>query len=133
VAISFAGANREMAERLAVQVRDAGFSVFYDGFYGADLWGKDLAEFFDEIYRKRSRYCVLFISEAYRDRAWTIHERRSAQARALQEKGAEYLLPIRVDDTDLPGMIPTLGYVSLREHRIDEIAQMLIGKLKKAQ
>lgn len=131
VAISFAGTSREIAEQLALQVRDAGFSVFYDGFFGSDLWGKDLVEFFDEIYRKRSRYCVMFISEDYRDRAWTIHERRSAQARALQEKGAEYILPIQVDDVKLPGMLPTIGHVSLREHGIDEIAQMLIAKLKK--
>lgn len=130
VAISFAGTSREEAERLAHLVRDAGFSVFYDGFYGAELWGKNLTEFFDEIYRKRSRYCVMFISEDYRDRAWTIHERRSAQARALQEKGQEYILPIKVDDTELPGMLPTIGHVSLRAHGIDEIAQMLIEKLK---
>jgi len=131
VAISFAGTNRTEAERLATLVQNAGFSVFYDGFYGSDLWGKNLAEFFDEIYRKRSRYCVMFISENYRDRAWTIHERRSAQARALEEKGAEYILPIRVDDVELPGMAPTIGYVSLREYGIDEIAQMLIQKLEK--
>lgn len=131
VAISFAGTNREMAERLAAQVRDAGFSVFYDGFYGAELWGKNLVEFFDDIYRKRSRYCVMFISEDYRDRAWTIHERRSAQARAIEEKGAEYILPIRVDGTELPGMPTTIGHVALHEHGIDEIAQMLIQKLTK--
>ncbi len=131
VAISFAGTSRDEAERLALLVRDAGFSVFYDGFFGSDLWGKDLVEFFDEIYRKRSRYCVMFISQDYRDRAWTIHERRSAQARALQEKGAEYILPIQVDNVELPGMLPTIGHVSLREHGIDEIAQMLIAKLKK--
>ena len=32
---------------------------------------------------------------------WTNHELRSAQARALQEKGNDYILPIRVDETDL--------------------------------
>ncbi len=130
VALSFAGSNRADAERLATLVQDAGFSVFYDGFFGPDLWGKNLAEFFDEIYRKRSRYCVMFISEDYRDRAWTIHERRSAQARALEEKGSEYILPIRVDEVELPGMVPTLGYVSLQEHGVDEIAKMLIRKLE---
>ena len=131
VAISFAGANRVEAEQLALQVQAAGFSVFYDGFYGADLWGKNLVEFFDEIYRKRSRLCVMFVSKQYEEKAWTNHERRSAQARAIEEKGSEYILPIRVDGTELPGMLPTIGYVSLSEHGIDEIAQMLIEKLKK--
>ena len=103
--------------------------MFYDDFYPEMLWGKDLVEFFDEIYRKRSRFCVMFISMDYNDRMWTIHERKSAQARALEEKGKEYILPIKVDDTELPGMLPTIGHISL-EHGIDKIAGMLINKLK---
>jgi hypothetical protein len=91
VALSFAGTEREHAETLAKIVRGAGYSVFYDNDYEEHLWGKDLYVFFDEIYRKRSRFCVMFVSEQYRARMWTNHERQSAQARALEEKGAEYL------------------------------------------
>ena len=59
VAISFAGTERKFAEELASRVRDAGFSVFYDGFYPEDLWGKNLVETFHEIYSKGARYCVI--------------------------------------------------------------------------
>ncbi len=48
VAFSFAGPQRPLAERLANMVRDAGFNVFYDAFYEADLWGKDLNVSFDD-------------------------------------------------------------------------------------
>ncbi len=65
VAISFAGTERDIAERLAEKVRDAGFAVFYDAFYPEDLWGKDLPVFFGEIYRKAARYCVIFVSSNY--------------------------------------------------------------------
>jgi hypothetical protein len=129
VAISFAGRDRKYAEELATKVRDAGFSVFYDDFYPENLWGKDLVVTFDEIYRKRSRFCVIFISKEYNDQEWTIHERRSAQARALQEKGKEYILPIKVEDVELEGMPPTIGYLSLNKG-IDQIANLLIKKLK---
>ena len=54
---------------------------------------------------------------------------RSAQARALEEKGKEYILPIRVDDTELEGLLPTLGYVSIKIG-IDEIGEMLVKKLR---
>jgi hypothetical protein len=130
VALSFAGTERQHAEELAKRVRDAGFEVFYDGFYPEQLWGKDLASFFDRIYRKESRFCVMFVSREYADRMWTTHERRSAQARALQERGLEYILPIRVDDTDLDGLPPTIGHLSLREHSVNRIADLLIKKLK---
>jgi hypothetical protein len=110
-------------------LRDAGYAVFYDNFYPEQLWGKNLVAFFDEIFRKRARFCVMFVSEEYRDRKWTIHEARSAQARALEEKGNEYILPIRVDDIELEGLLPTIGYVPINAG-IDRIGDMLVKKLQ---
>jgi len=131
VALSFAGTEREYAETLATIVRDAGYAIFYDDFYQEHLWGKDLFVFFDEIYRKKSRFCVMFVSEQYRDRMWTNHERQSAQARVLEEKGAEYILPIQVGQIELPGLRPTVGYIRLSPRRsIQDIAQVLIRKLQ---
>jgi hypothetical protein len=128
VAISFAGTEREYAEKLARQLRDAGYAVFYDDFYPEQLWGKNLTVFFDEIFRKKARYCVMFVSKEYQSRKWTSHEARSAQARALEEKGDEYILPVRVDDTELEGLLPTIGYVPIGTG-IEKIGEMLIKKL----
>jgi hypothetical protein len=131
VALSFAGTEREYAETLATIVRDAGFAVFYDNFYEEHLWGKDLYVFFDEIYRKKARFCVMFVSQEYRDRIWTNHERQSAQARALAEKGTEYILPIQIEQVELPGLRPTVGYIRFSPQRsIQDIAQVLIRKLQ---
>jgi hypothetical protein len=129
VAISFAGTERTLAQELAESVRSAGFAVFYDDFYPEELWGKNLATFFDEIFRKRSRFCVMFISREYQQRKWTIHEARSAQARALEERGSDYILPIKIDEIELDGLLPTLGYVSINAG-IDKIGQLLLKKLK---
>ena len=68
------------------------------------------------------------MSEEYRDRKWTSHELRSAQARALEEKGEEYILPIKVDDIELDGLQPTIGYVPIARG-IEMIADLLIKKL----
>ena len=130
VAVSFAGTERTHAERLASLVKDAGFKVFYDSFYPEQLWGKDLVVFFDEIYRKRSKFCVIFVSQEYLNRMWTNHERKSAQARAIQERGSEYILPVKVDDTELPGFQPTIGYLGLKEYGIERIVEILVAKLK---
>lgn len=130
VAISFAGTERAAAEQLAQRLREHGVTVFYDNFYPEHLWGKDLVVLFDGIYRKQSKYCVMFVSKSYVERMWTNHERRSAQARALEEKGAEYILPIRVDDSEVPGLPPTIGYASLADLGIATIAEMLVRKLR---
>ena len=130
VAVSFASPERQLAEALAQLVRNAGFEVFYDSFYPEQLWGKDLAAFFDEIFRKKARYCVMFISKAYAERVWTNYERRSAQARALEEKGQEYILPVVVEHTELPGLPPTIGHLSVKDYSIEEIADLLVKKLR---
>jgi hypothetical protein len=131
LAISFAGPQRELAERLATIVDDARFRVFYDDFYPEQLWGEDLAELFDRIYRTEARYCVIFKSQEYLDRMWTVHERRSAVARMVEERGRAYILPISVESVDLPGVSPTIGYLSLERYNIDDIAAILIEKLRK--
>lgn len=128
VAISFAGSERGHALKLAEIVRNAGYAVFYDDFYPEQLWGKNLVIFFDEIFRKKARFCVMFVSAEYQQRKWTSHEARSAQARALEEKGNEYILPVRVDGTELEGLLPTVGYVPL-ESGVEKIGEMLIKKL----
>jgi hypothetical protein len=130
VAFSFAGTERKLAEEIATIVRGNGFSVFYDSFYPEQLWGKDLVATFDRIYRKESRYCIMFISSEYALRIWTSHERRSATARALQERGKEYILPVRVEDMDIDGLPPSVGHVSVAEYSTQQIADLLVKKLK---
>jgi hypothetical protein len=129
VAISFAQPQRPLAEALANIVRKAGFVVFYDAYYQADLWGAELPIIFDEIYRKRSRYCVIFKSREYAARMWTNVERRSAVARAIEDRGLAYVLPVDVDEAELPGIPPTIGHLALDKHTIEDIAQFLVAKL----
>lgn len=130
VAISFAGPQRPLAERLATRLRDAEIQVFYDAFYPEHLWGKDLAVEFDNIYRKQARYCVMFLSQEYVERMWTIRERGSALARAVAEKGREYILPVKVEEVDVPVLPPTTGYLSIDNHDPETIAEILIHKLR---
>jgi hypothetical protein len=131
VAISFAGSQHDIAETIATRVKEAGFEVFYDRFFPEQLWGKDLAVFFDEVFRKKSRFCVIIVSQDYIDRDWTNHERHRAVERAIKERGREYILPVQVaHDIELPGVPGTVGYVSLSQHSVDEVAKMLISKLR---
>jgi len=132
VALSFAGENRAYVEGVANSLRDKGISVFYDLFEEANLWGKNLYEYLSEIYQNKARYTVLFISSFYNKKLWTNHERASMQARAFQES-SEYILPVRFDDTEIPGILKTIGYVSLRNRAPEELAKLIQKKLSKDQ
>jgi len=132
VALSFAGEDREYVEAVATTLEDSIIKVFYDKFEQVDLWGKDLYTHLDEIYRNKARFCVIFISENYRRKNWTNHERESAQARAFQEK-QEYILPARFDNTEIPGFRPTVAYINLQDHTPQQFAQIIIKKLELAR
>jgi len=65
VVLSFAGEDREYVERVAWYLKSKNVNVFYDKYEEATLWGKDLAEHLDKVYRGSARYCVMFISKNY--------------------------------------------------------------------
>ena len=128
VALSFAGEDRQHVETLAELLVTNGYKVFYDEYERAQLWGENLYDYLSETYKDKARYCVMFVSKYYAQKVWTNHERQSAQARALKENVA-YILPIRIDDTEIPGILPTVGYLDLRSISIAEVFQDLMVKL----
>ena len=128
VTVSFAGEDRPTVERLVRLLRRNGVRVFYDEWEQADLWGKDLYKHLDEIYRSAARYCLIFVSEHYIKKAWAKHELRSAQARAFEEN-LEYILPIRLDEAELPGLPQTIAYLDARTIPLTEMCQMFVSKL----
>ena len=128
VALSFAGEDRQPAEKLAKLLKSNGYTVFYDQFELDQLWGKNLYDHLSTVYKDKARYCVMFLSKNYAQKLWTNHERQSAQARALEEN-QEYILPVRLDDTEIPGILPTIGYLDLCSMTIEEIYQVLAKKL----
>lgn len=83
VALSFAGEDRVYVEAVAKALQAEGIKVFYDKFEEVDLWGQDLYTRLSDVYQNRALFTVMFVSEAYRKKLWTNHERSSAQARAL--------------------------------------------------
>lgn len=127
VALSFAGEDRGHALALASRLQLAGYRVFFDRF--EELWGQDLSVKLHEVYARQSRFCVVFVSEHYLRKPWTNHERQIVMARAMQQ-AAPYLLPLRLDDAELPGLPDIVAYKDLREESVDTIAialQRLLG------
>lgn len=128
VVLSFAGEDRKYVERTANFLRKAGVKVFYDIYEDVNLWGKDLYQHLDDVYQNKAKYAVIFISESYSKKLWTNHELKSAQARAFSEN-EEYILPARFDNTEIPGIRKTLGYVSLTDLSPIQFAKKIIKKL----
>jgi hypothetical protein len=132
VALSFAGDDRGLVHPIAVRLREAGVRVFYDEFQQSEIWGNDLVVFFDEVFRKTARYAVVFISRRYIEKKWPTHEGRSALARRL-DADVPYLLPVRLDDSELPGLQPTVGYIDSRITGQEQLVELILAKVGAAR
>jgi len=126
--LSVAGEDRKYAEELALLLRKESVKVFYDRDEEAELWGQDLYQKFQQIYGKKCRFFIPFVSKNYIEKRWPKHELKQAQARDFKSD-VEYILPLRLDDTELPGLNETTAYVDLRIKSIEEVSQLCLTKL----
>jgi hypothetical protein len=132
IVLSFAGGERKLAERLYDLLLKNKVSVFYDFAEKERLWGKDLYQHLQEIYRDKARFCVVFVSKSYLKKRWTRHELKQAQERAFTEN-SEYILPLIVDDSQIPGLNRTTGFIDLRNNKLADVAAVLLTKLGKGK
>ena len=128
ISLSFAGEDRAYVSEVARHLRVAGVRLFYDEYERARLWGVDLAEDLQQQYFARSDYVLMFISRHYVDKMWPGHEKRAALAAALAANRA-YILPVRFDGTELPGLNPTVRFEDARKTTASELADLVLQKL----
>lgn len=130
VALSYAGEDHNFADAIAISLQSRGVKVFYDKYEKATLWGKNLYDYLSDLYQNKAKYCVMFLSQHYAAKLWTNHERQAAQARAYKEH-EEYILPVRLDDTEIPGLLPTISFLRWPPENAETVADTIIKKLGK--
>lgn len=129
IAISYAGEDRDIAEAIADCLKGNQLKVFYDKYYEAELWGKDLFGHLTDVYSRRAKFCLLIISKHYALKQWTNTEREAAQSSAFREN-AEYVLPLLLDDTQIPGLPLGTAYISIQDHSVLNVCELLTEKVR---
>ena len=128
VAISFAGEDREIAEQIFLELTRRGYSVFYDHAFESENWGRDIAEVLGKTFGHRSRYCLMLVSRNYVNKAYPLLEKSHAQGRQLRDSRSEYILQVRLEDVEVPGLPPTLWWVPFRS--VENVIELLEQKLR---
>ena len=128
MALSFAGAQRDYVGQVAAALKAQGVRCFYDEDEQVRLWGAHLAEELPRIYAQESAAVVVFVSADYAGRDWTRLERRAAFSRAVADAGV-YVLPARFDDSELPGLLPDVVIIDLRQYTPAQFADLVAEKL----
>jgi hypothetical protein len=130
LAISFAGAQRPIAEEFARFVQKNGLSVFYDQDCTNTLWGEHLPSRLYRVYSDEARLCLMLISREYLEREWTTLELRAGIDRLVRERGGPYILPLRCDDAPVPELLATVGHETLEQRTIEGVKTLLIERIR---
>jgi predicted Zn-dependent protease len=128
VALSYSGFDGGYAEQLSECLKTKHIKVFYDKSEQAGLWGVNLQTHLMELYRIRARYCIILVSASYVKSRWTRVEFDAALAREF-ETDRTYILPIRLDDTRLSGLLSTRAFIDARKTSVEEIAELVRSRL----
>jgi len=127
-AISFSGAEREIARQITLALQTRGLKIFFDENFENELIGKDGVDYLNDIFFRKSKYCIGLLSKSYEESAWTQLERRAIQAREfITEPG--YLIPVLIDNFHPDWLLPTRIYFDLSKKGVDKLVDILVIKI----
>ncbi|HUY52898.1 MAG TPA: toll/interleukin-1 receptor domain-containing protein [Streptosporangiaceae bacterium] len=129
VGISFSSSQRDVAARIRRRLRGAGLTVFYDEDYQHELLGADLNVYLHDTYLRRCRYAVAILSQDFVDSNWSGSTEWRAILSRLQASRSDFLLPYYVDDVQVPGLSPSIGFLRSTTHSPEEFAEVAIRKI----
>ncbi len=128
VAISYAEGDRPKAQALFDALKDRGIKTFYNRDQEARLWGENRYDFVFDLHHHKSRYCVMLLSKNYATERWSKLERQAAQASDF-DRHKEYILPVRLDDTEITGVNSTVYYLEWPPQTAETITNLVEEKL----
>jgi hypothetical protein len=131
-ALSFAGEDRSIAEKLCAALQEREMEVFYDKQEQHRILAQDVEAYLAPIYRTEARFVIPLLSKHYPKKIWTKFESEQFKSRF----GENSVIPIWFSDA-LPGMFDEsarLGGSSFYPDRdwdaqITDIAELLVRRV----
>jgi hypothetical protein len=130
VALSFPGEVRGIVQPVASELASilGRSSVFYDTWYKAELARPNLDTYLQDIYANQSLLIAIFLARGYETKEWCGLEWRAIRE-LIKKRRDDHVMPIRLDDTDIPGLFSLDGYVDAQPITPPETAQLIIERL----
>jgi hypothetical protein len=129
VAFSFAEEDRCFVEAVVYYLQNRQLSYYYYKENQTAEWGRDLRKHLSRVYGSRSRLCIIFVSAHYVSKIWTTFELKKARIKA-RKNFHEYVLPFKIDSTELPGISPNIKYLSKEHFGARELADAIYEKVQ---
>jgi|GEM_PF-5231118 len=138
VAFSFAGEQRDLVSAIAheVEKRLGRGTVFYDEWFEHYLAGADADLKLQNIYGQRCALAVVCVSQRYGGKPWTLAEHEAVRARQMKARASkdkrdrEAILPIRVGDGDVEGILFNAIVPDCRSRSAADSAILIVDRLR---
>lgn len=123
VFLSHSHADKEIVRQVAQVLREADYDVWFDE--EEIHWG---ARIVDEVQRglDTADFMAFFISQNSMNSQWAKRELNAMMLRRLEQRGGAVVLPIRLDDAEVPALLRDVMYLDLRDGDVPKaVAKML--------
>lgn len=131
-ALSFAGANRNIAEKIMNKLSEREIAVFYDKNEQHRILAENVEEYLGPIYRSKAEFIIVLLGSEYPKRIWTKFESEQFKSRLSESK----VIPIWFSDVPLGMFDETrkVGGFTLEidqdiDQQVDSISETLCRKL----
>ena len=125
----FPGERREFVGKVAGFLTQAigKEKIFYDRNFEAELARPNLDTYLQEIYHDDSELIAVFLCAEYEKKEWCGLEWRAIRDLIKQRKASD-VMPVRFDNTHIPGLFSIDGYISVENRQPKEIADHIIER-----
>ena len=130
VALSFPGERRAFVEQVASHLADSvgRERVLYDKYHEAEFIRIDLDTHLQKLYHEQSELIAVFLCAEYEQKEWCGLEWRAIRD-LIKRRQASIVMPFRFDNTEIPGLFSTDGYVSIGDRTPHDIAKLILERL----
>ncbi|MCU0812262.1 MAG: TIR domain-containing protein [Thiobacillaceae bacterium] len=131
IALSFPGEHRGFVEPVAARLADrvGRDRVLYDKYYEAEFARPDLDTYLQRLYHDESELIAVFLCADYERKDWCGLEWRAIRD-LIKKRQTSTVMPLRFDNTEIPGLFSTDGYVWIGGRSPQEIADLILQRLQ---
>jgi hypothetical protein len=131
VALSFPGEHRGYVSRVDAVLANAigPDKVFYDERFISELARLNLDTHLQDIYRNKSAIIVVFSGSDYARKQWCGIEWRAIRD-IIKNRRDEDVIPVRMDDGEVPGIFSIDGYLDGMKFSAEKVAELILERLR---
>lgn len=131
IALSFPGEYRKQVEAIANNLAEklGKDNIFYDKYHEAELARPNLDTHLQTIYHDQSELIVVFLCAEYENKEWCGLEWRALRD-LIKKKETAIIMPMRFDQTEIPGLFSIDGYIDIAKRNADEVTQLILQRLE---